>query len=36
VHEDEPFTTAMTTAVEAEIEDLAGWLGLEVIRASAG
>ena len=36
VHEDEPFTTAMTTAVEAEIEDLARWLGLEVIRASAG
>ena len=32
VHEDEPFTTAMTEAVDAEIEDLATWLGLEVMR----
>ena len=30
VHEDEPFTQAMTEAVDAEIEDLATWLGLEV------
>ncbi len=34
VHEDEPFTTAMTDAVDAEIEDLATWLGLEVMRTS--
>ena len=33
VHEDEPFTAAMTKAVDAEIEDLATWLGLEVMRA---
>ena len=32
VHEDEPFTPAMTDAVDAEIEDLADWLGLEVVR----
>jgi uncharacterized protein YcaQ len=32
VHEDEPFTPAMTHAVDAEIEDLAGWLGVEVLR----
>ena len=33
VHEDEPFTAAMRDAVDAEIEDLATWLGLEVMRA---
>jgi uncharacterized protein YcaQ len=32
VHEDEPFTPAMAHAVDAEIEDLAGWLGVEVLR----
>jgi len=36
VHEDEPFTPAMTDAVDAEIDDLATWLGLEVMRAPAG
>jgi uncharacterized protein YcaQ len=36
VHEDEPFTPAMTEAVDAEIEDLATWLGLEVVRVPAG
>ncbi len=30
VHEDVPFTRAMTTAVRTEIEDLARWLGLEI------
>jgi uncharacterized protein YcaQ len=30
IHEDVRFTTAITAAVRAEIEDLAGWLGLEV------
>ncbi len=33
VHEDEPFTPAMTEAVDAEIADLAAWLGLEVMRS---
>jgi hypothetical protein len=32
VHEDEPFTPAMTEAVDAEIDDLARWLDLEVMR----
>jgi uncharacterized protein len=30
IHEDVPFTRAMTTAVRKEIDDLAAWLGLEV------
>ena len=30
IHEDVRFTRSMTAAVLAEIEDLAGWLGLEV------
>jgi uncharacterized protein YcaQ len=30
VHEDEPFTGAVRAAVDAEIADLAGWLGLEL------
>jgi hypothetical protein len=33
IHEDVSFTAAMTAAVRAEIEDLAGWLGLEVTGA---
>ena len=32
VHEDETFTKAMTEAVDAEIEGIATWLGLEVVR----
>jgi uncharacterized protein YcaQ len=32
VHEDVPFTKAMRADVEAEIESLAGWLGLRVTR----
>jgi uncharacterized protein len=31
VHEDTAFTAAMTTAVRREIEDLAGWLGLQSV-----
>jgi uncharacterized protein YcaQ len=31
VHEDEPFPAATTVAVEAEIESLAEWLGLDVV-----
>lgn len=30
IHEDEPFTKAMTTAVDREIKDLARWLELKV------
>jgi uncharacterized protein YcaQ len=30
IHQDVPFTKAITTAVRAEIEDLAKWLGLKV------
>ena len=33
IHEDVSFTKAITAAVRAEIEDLAGWLGLEVTSA---
>lgn len=32
IHEDEPFTPETTAAVEAEIDGLAGWLGLDVVR----
>ena len=31
VHQDVPFTKAMTTAVDREIRDLASWLDLEVV-----
>jgi uncharacterized protein len=34
VHEDMPFTKAMTAAVGREIDDLARWLGLEVSRTT--
>ena len=32
VHEDEPFDAATRAGVEAEIDALAGWLGLDVVR----
>jgi len=32
VHEDAPFSTRLRTAVDAEIEELAAWLGLTVAR----
>ncbi|MEO6512369.1 MAG: crosslink repair DNA glycosylase YcaQ family protein, partial [Nocardioides sp.] len=32
VHEDEPFTSEMRDAVDAEIDDLATWSGLDVVR----
>ena len=31
IHEDVPFTPAMTAAVGSEIEDLARWLELEIV-----
>lgn len=34
IHEDVRFTRAMTKAVQAELEDLAAWLGLDTIAAS--
>ena len=33
VHEDEPWPNDVRAAVQQEIEDLAGWLGLELVRA---
>ena len=32
LHEDVPFTKAMTAAVDAELDDLARWLDVEVVR----
>ena len=32
IHEDVPFSRAVTAGVEEEIDDLAGWLGLDVLR----
>ena len=34
IHEDVKFTRAMTKAVQAELEDLASWLGLSAIESS--
>jgi uncharacterized protein YcaQ len=36
VHEDEPFSKAMTAAVDREISDLARWLHLRLERAPSG
>jgi len=36
VHRDEPFSKAMTAAVDGEIADLARWLDLEVVPPDAG
>ena len=33
IHQDQPFSKAVTAAVDHEIADLAGWLGLEVVRS---
>ncbi len=35
IHEDVKFTRTMTRAVQAELEDLASWLGLEAIEPSS-
>lgn len=35
LHEDTPFPAATATAVEAEIAELARWLGLEIVHATA-
>jgi uncharacterized protein YcaQ len=32
IHEDVPFTRAITAGVQKEVDDLATWLGLEVAR----
>jgi uncharacterized protein YcaQ len=34
IHEDVPFTGAITKAVRAEIDDLASWLGLDAVESS--
>ena len=34
VHEDVPFTRAMTAAVRGELDDLASWLGLAAVESS--
>jgi uncharacterized protein YcaQ len=34
IHEDEPFTGGIAAAVDSEIDDLARWLGLEVVGTS--
>jgi uncharacterized protein len=34
VHEDVKFTRAMTAGVNAELDALAGWLGLDEVRRS--
>ena len=34
IHEDVKFTRAMTKAVQAELDDLAAWLGLESVKSS--
>ena len=31
IHEDVKFTRAMTKAVQAELDDLASWLGLDAV-----
>ena len=31
IHQDAPFTSAMSDAVDAEVHDLARWLGLELV-----
>ena len=36
VHQDVPFTSDVTAAVEAEIASLADWLGLELKRSERG
>jgi uncharacterized protein len=34
IHEDVKFARTMTKAVQAELEDLASWLGLSAIESS--
>ena len=34
IHEDVKFTRAITKAVQAELEDLASWLGLDAVRGA--
>jgi len=33
LHEDEPFTPAVASGVDAEVNDLARWLGLEIVQS---
>jgi uncharacterized protein YcaQ len=34
IHEDVKFTRAITKGVQAELDDLAAWLGLDAIESS--
>jgi hypothetical protein len=34
VHEDVRFTRAITKAVDAEVEDLASWIGLDAVESA--
>ena len=36
IHQDEPFGKAMSAAVDREIEDLASWLDVEIVRLDEG
>ena len=36
IHEDVRFTTAMRRAVQAELDDLAAWLGLDAVQTVTG
>jgi uncharacterized protein YcaQ len=36
IHQDVPFSATMTAAVRREIDDLASWLGLDLVDARAG
>ena len=35
IHEDVRFTRAIAKAVQAELDDLAGWLGLDAVESAA-
>ena len=35
VHEDEPFSASVTEAVDRELDDLARWLGLDIVRTGS-
>ena len=35
IHEDVKFTRAIAKAVQAELDDLAGWLGLDAVESAA-
>jgi uncharacterized protein YcaQ len=34
IHEDEKFTRTITKAVDAEVEDLAAWIGMDAVESA--